>query len=255
MSDIYFRTESKLRIKKPMTLFSMKEASDIINPIVREHILFIHAWSGCDTTSSPYNFGKKSILKIIPENNNVEALAREFVKCGASSETVGELGTKFFGLLYGGREAESLTSLRYSKYQAMISRSNVLKPELLPPTERAAYYHSLRVYLQLQVWIHLDITCLDPLQWGWTLIRGSMNPIMTDLNVAPETVLRFIHCKCKVAGKKQCANNLCSCVKHGMKCMPVCGGCRGETCANVPTAQTQDDLDDDDDDGNDEWQN
>ena len=40
------------------------------------------------------------------------------------------------------------------------------KPQSLPPTERATYYHSLRVHLQVIQWKTLMTTDADPLGWG-----------------------------------------------------------------------------------------
>ena len=33
-----------------------------------------------------------------------------------------------------------------------------------------------------------------------------------------------------------CARNICSCRKHGLKCMPRCRYCRGEECSNISEA-------------------
>ena len=43
-----------------------------------------------------------------------------------------------------------------------------LEPASLPPTERATYFHSLRVYLEIMKAMKLDINNgLDPCEWGW----------------------------------------------------------------------------------------
>ena len=39
-----------------------------------------------------------------------------------------------------------------------------IQPEKLPPTPRAAYYHSLRVHLQVMTWESMGEINLDPLQ-------------------------------------------------------------------------------------------
>lgn len=46
----------------------------------------------------------------------------------------------------------------------------VVQPEKMPPTERAAFFHGLRVHLQVITWKLLnDINTLqiDPREWGW----------------------------------------------------------------------------------------
>ena len=109
----------------------------------------------------------------------------------------------------------------------------VIEPEKLPPTERAAHYHGLRVHLQVIEWKILDETSnLDPMEWGWKDDNGKLAPIPTDKEVGPPNLLNVIRCRCKTSSKNPCGTNICSCRKHGLKCMTACGGCRGEDCNN-----------------------
>ncbi len=48
----------------------------------------------------------------------------------------------------------------------MMSNGKVLEPERLPPTERAAFFHHLRVHYQVVVWTQLSDDKLDPMEWG-----------------------------------------------------------------------------------------
>ena len=80
----------------------------------------------------------------------------------------------------------------------MVSTGNI-DPQKLPPTERVARYHSLRVHLQVTIWEKLTIDEFDPKQWGWRLNGNTLSPIMTDINVAPENLLKFVRCKCKLS--------------------------------------------------------
>ena len=69
-----------------------------------------------------------------------------------TAEDVGKAGSRVFVNLYGDN-GQSLNNLRYYKYMdAVASNSTYLDPQKLPPTERAAYFHSLRVHLQIIVW-------------------------------------------------------------------------------------------------------
>ena len=65
--------------------------------------------------------------------------------------------------------------------------NTTIKPQNLPQSERAAYYHSLRVHLQVIQWKSLMETSLLPTEWGWRLVKDCYEPIMTDLEPAPET--------------------------------------------------------------------
>ena len=86
------------------------------------------------------------------------------------------------------------------------------------------------------IWKKLDADLdMDPKQWGWELHRTSntLSPIMTDRAAAPEGLLKFVRCKCKLSSKNPCGTNLCSCRKNGLKCVTACGDCRGENCRNA----------------------
>ncbi len=95
-----------------------------------------------------------------------------------------------------------------------------LDPYKLPPTARAAYYHSLRVHLQVILWKELAVNSINSTLWGWKLDGSMLHPVMTDIDPAP--------CKCKLTTRNPCGSNTCSCRKHGL-----CGDCRGESCRNA----------------------
>ena len=59
-----------------------------------------------------------------------------------------------------------------------------------------------------------------------------LHPVMTDVDPAPESLLKFVRCKCKLSTRNPCGNNTCSCRKHRLKCVTACD-CRGESCRNA----------------------
>ncbi len=120
----------------------------------------------------------------------------------------------------------------YVKYMEMVTSSKKIEPHKLPPTARAAFFHSLRVHLQVVIWKSPSVH-LPPTQWGWKTENTSLQPIMTDLDPAPEGLLKFIRCKCKLSSRNPCSSNICSCRKHGLKCVAACGDCRGQSCQNT----------------------
>ena len=158
---------------------------------------------------------------------------RIFYSLSSTKDEIGEAGYTIFKLLYGGKSEDSLNKLRYFKYLDMACKG-IIEPEKLPPTQRAAYFHSLRVHLQVNKWLLLEEEAeLNSEEWGWRLSENGYDPIVTDNIVAPESLLKFIRCKCKITNKEMCATNICSCRKHGLKCMPTCGYCRGEESSNI----------------------
>ena len=80
----------------------------------------------------------------------------------------------------------------------MASTTSSVKPEKLSTTERAAYFHSLRVYYQIQ----------DAANWGWKLQDGTLMPVLTDEAPAPDEIPNVIHCNCKVSSKSPWWNSL-----------------------------------------------
>lgn len=108
-----------------------------------------------------------------------------------------------------------------------------IKPQSLPPTERAAYFHSLRVHLQVIEWKSLMSVTLPAEDWGWKLQHGMYEPVMTDLAPAPEKILKFVRCNCKSMGKNVCGTNACTCRRTGLQCISACGHCYGKNCKNA----------------------
>lgn len=148
---------------------------------------------------------------------------------------------------YNGKSNDSLTRLRYVQWNQATATNDQLNPEKLPPTERATYFHSLRVHLEVSRAMNLDIKCLNPKNWGWNRVNNVLVPIRCDLPAAPESLLNVIRCKCKTASRNTCGTMLCTCRKNGLKCVPACGDCRGLSCNN-PQVETPtfNQLEDDD---------
>jgi hypothetical protein len=68
---------------------------------------------------------------------------------------------------------------------------------------------------------------------------------MTDLEPAPENVLRFIRCNCKISKNNACGTNVCTCRKNGLICVSACGGCYGVDCENSTYESEEEEEDDD----------
>ena len=124
---------------------------------------------------------------------------------------------------------------RYNKFLDMISACRgVLMPAKLPPTERAAIYQSLCAHLQIIEWRNIgDVGFhLTATNWGWELREGKLTPFMTNIEVAPDSLLKFVRCYCKVVSKSTCGTNKCTCVRNSIRCVASCGNCHGQDCSN-----------------------
>ena len=126
--------------------------SDLVGqrgPIITSYLLYLHAWSGCDTTSATFGQGKIGLMKKLKQSKDVQAIAELMMDHNATVEQVGEVGIRLFVIVFGGKQSDSLNTLRYAKYMEMVASAKNIDPQKLPPTARAAYYHSLRVHLQV----------------------------------------------------------------------------------------------------------
>ncbi len=59
MASIYFLSEAGKNTK----IWKISDLVEQAGPIITSHLLFLHAWSGCDTTSATFGQGKVSLIK------------------------------------------------------------------------------------------------------------------------------------------------------------------------------------------------
>ena len=103
--------------------------------LVVSHLLFLHTWSGCDTTSATFGQG----VKKIHVNEEVQQISSLMSNPNVTTEEVGKAGARLFVLLYGGKQKDSLNLLRYVKFLDMVTSSKVIDPQKLPPTESSTF--------------------------------------------------------------------------------------------------------------------
>ena len=114
-----------------------------------------------------------------------------------------------------------------------------VQPENLHLTSSAAKYHSLRIYLQVQIWKGESRhgPHLHPQNLGWKAVEGKLLSVQYDMDVAPNALLKVVRYNsyCKMG----CDTLRCSCRKAGFNCSTGCGECRG-ICANMCENITED---------------
>ena len=121
---IHFQTNTNL-INIPILQKSLEPASG-------SSMFFIHALSGCDTTSRPYCVGKSSAMR---KYQGLKEFAEVFMKTEQKQEEIEEAGNKALATLYGG--TANLNLERAAKFtEKVVSRSAYLPPERLPPTSK-----------------------------------------------------------------------------------------------------------------------
>lgn len=110
-------------------------------------ILFAHAFSECDTTTS-YLFGKgkRKCLKLLEHRDDLQDIVRIFNNANSAHDEVAQAGDRFFSAVYNAPASKKSTNQH--RYEIFKKSAHKSKPNLalLPPTAAAAQRHSLRVY-------------------------------------------------------------------------------------------------------------
>ena len=226
--DLYFRSEAKQTSKKPRT-WNIKVVKQALGQDTCYLLPFLHALTGCDTTSRLFGIGKGLALKKPKSNEDFKKQGEVFSR-ESDRDEIFSAGQKALSCLYGGSINESLDELRYRRFREKVStKTSAVQVHTLPPTAAAARYHSARVYLQVQQWMDKG-SHLNPEEWGWLRVADRLEPMKTDLPAAPDTLLKVIRCNCKT----YCDTRKCTCKKLGLECSVMCGECKGMNCLNSP---------------------
>ena len=241
MPNMYFFSNTNKKITDDHKYVCIRSIQEKLGMEATRKIIVTHALGGCDTTSSIYGLGKGSLLKKIMKCESVTSAIDTVQDTNATQIEVAEAGMQLMVMMYGGKQSDKLNEMRYTTYCHLAATSTSSpKPEKLPPTERAAFFHILRVHIQAVRWKTLNADELDPLDWGWKIENGKLIPIMTDQQAAPDSLLNVIRCKCKTG----CTSNLCSCRKNGLMCVSHCTNCHGLGCSNAEVVSENDSDDD-----------
>lgn len=136
--------------------------------------------TGCDTTLALYGHDKVSAFRKLTSKNETVWFASVMNANNATNEEVSEAGCRMLVVIYGGKRNEALNSLRHSMYMtSCATNTRRVLPERLLPTERAAYFRSLRVHFQVLQWKNLVKVNIEATEWGWTLESGKLKPVLT----------------------------------------------------------------------------
>ena len=105
MADIYFCSD------KSRKTWNIRDIIKSVTPLVKHHVLFLHAWTGCDTTSAIFGQGKTSLVKKLQSSREMQKLSDIICDPWAKQDQVAEAGCDVFVKMYGGKN-ESLNRLR-----------------------------------------------------------------------------------------------------------------------------------------------
>jgi len=118
----------------------------------KNRLLFVHAITGCDTTSSLFGKGKRTAWKML-DVDDVDKITAVFNNPKSKKGTIAESGEKFLVKLFGGgNEYPTLDELCGCIYARTIVKQPVTATfdfASLPPTSSASEQHSFRTFLQV----------------------------------------------------------------------------------------------------------
>ena len=204
-------------------------------------LLGMHAVTGCDTVSYPFNKGKLTALRKLREGNFLEL----YSVVGEETATLEDLlktGQTFFAALYGQPKCSSSNAVRYTIYTKKKGKPPLVKS--LPPTDKHLLLHMLRARHQTILWKAADKQVAPAIiitDFGWEMLISIPSPMIAS---GPE-FMEVISCQCR-AGGKACAQWNCSSFAAGLACMTYCR-CAGsqDECHNPMTKKYDDNSSED----------
>jgi hypothetical protein len=203
-------------------------------------LLGMHAVTGCDTVSYPFNKGKITALSKLQEGDFPE-LYSVIGEETATHEDLLKTGQKFFAVLYGQPKCTSMNAARHAIYTKKKGKPPLVKS--LPPTDENLLLHMLRSHHQTILWKAADKQNAPPLcinNFGWEILNGIPSPVIARGPPAPPELMKVISCQCKATGNA-CAQANCSCFGAGLSCTTYCHSERSiDECHNPMTKHEED---------------
>ena len=170
-------------------------------------LLGMHAVTGCDTVSYPFNKGKLTALSKLREGNFPEM----YSVVGEETATLEDLlktGQTLFAALYGQSKCASLNVVRYTICTKRKGKPPLVK--LLPPTDKNLLLHMLRAHQQTMFWKAADKQVAPAIvitDFGWEMLNSIPSPVIASGPPAPPELMKVISCQCRAAGKA-CAQGI-----------------------------------------------
>ena len=161
---LYFKSD-RTKLDGSFKLYDINRLKDILGHDLCSQLLFIHAMTGCDTTSRIFGVGKNSAFqKLVKEDPVLQTCANAFTIPNQTTQIIEDLGCQVMSFLFGGKHTDSIETMRYNIFsKKVVSSSSCVTPERLPLTEYASKLHCRIVYYQLMVWMGMkeDIEAMN----------------------------------------------------------------------------------------------
>lgn len=144
ISNLYFKKTAR---DTEDVIFHTAEVCEGIGLPLINNLFFIHAISGCDTTSYIYKKGKSAALNVLKKHPSMLNKLLIFNDSDADKDVLLKVGHEFVLLMYrleGTRDINEERFILYNKYIAKETLTKVFDLAVLPPTRAALNEHILR---------------------------------------------------------------------------------------------------------------
>ena len=108
MADVFFHSEARKSQKTTALTLNVRDLVTKAGNLAVSNLLFVHAWSGCDTTSATFGQGKTTLLKKIKASKEIQAISSAMCNPNASQEEIGQAGVRLFVILYDGKQSNTI---------------------------------------------------------------------------------------------------------------------------------------------------
>ena len=112
-TSLFFRSDKTST--NQIRVYNINKLKLLLGKPLSSHLLFIHAFTGCDTTSRIFVVGKKALFqKFVKGDTHIESCALCITNHGETCDAIEQNGYKANVLLFSGKPTDNLASLRHS---------------------------------------------------------------------------------------------------------------------------------------------
>ena len=182
-------------------------------------LLFLHAFTGCDSVSAFCSIGKKTAWQVWQSMHHLDPVFKALSQLPSqiTDDAMVEL-ERFVVVLYS--RTSSLNKVNDARKHLFAYGNR--KMDNIPPSRDALLQHVKRAAYQAgHIWgqaLTLNPILPSPSDWGWISdTDGHWSPIWTTLPEASKGCRELVRCNCR----KSCLGR-CKCFKSNLKCTQLC---------------------------------
>ena len=98
---------------KEYSVYDISLLKELLGDDICSEMLFLHAYTGCASTSKIFSVRKKSIFQNLVKRDPVlKSCANEFLLQNRSQDDISELGMSLMVHLFGGKSNQTLATMR-----------------------------------------------------------------------------------------------------------------------------------------------